>query len=225
MEKILIVDDEPAIIKLAQIYLQKEGYATHSTGNGIEALKMISTGSPDLMILDIMLPGKDGLEVCRQLRSEGNWIPILMLTARDDDIDKIVGLEMGADDYLTKPFNPKEMVARVKALLRRRKQNLNSSENKFLEAGDITINESGREVMVNGSKIDLRMQEFDLLLTLVNNQGVVLTRNQLLNMAWGYDFYGQSRTVDVHIAQLRKKMTGSRIRIETVSGIGYKLVI
>jgi len=224
MEKILIVDDEPAIIKLAQIYLNKEGYSLLATGNGIDALKVIASELPDLVILDIMLPGIDGLEVCRQLRSDKNWIPILMVTARDDDIDKIVGLEIGADDYLTKPFNPKEMVARVKALLRRRKQNQSSGEYKVIEIGDLIISESGREVQSNGSKIDLRMQEFDLLLVLVKNKGIALTRDQLLNMAWGYEFYGQSRTVDVHIAQLRKKLSESRIQIETVSGIGYKLV-
>jgi len=158
MEKILIVDDEPAIIKLAQIYLKKEGFSTLAAGNGIDALKVIASESPDLLILDIMLPGIDGLEVCRQLRSDKNWIPILMVTARDDDIDKIVGLEIGADDYLTKPFNPKEMVARVKALLRRRKQDLSFEENKNIEIGNLIINVSGREVRSNGSKIDLRMQ-------------------------------------------------------------------
>lgn len=225
MEKILIVDDEPAIIKLAQIYLNKEGYSTLSAGNGLDALKVIASELPDLLILDIMLPGIDGLEVCRQLRSDKNWIPILMVTAKEDDIDKIVGLEIGADDYLTKPFNPKEMVARVKALLRRRKQNLSSGEKKTIEVGDLIISESGREVRLNDIKLDLRLQEFDLLLVLVRNQGIALTRDQLLNMAWGYEFYGQSRTVDVHIAQLRKKLSESRIQIETISGIGYKLVI
>ncbi len=222
---ILIVDDEPAIIKLAQLYLEKEGYFTINTGDGSSALQMIKESCPDLVILDIMLPVIDGIEVCRRLRAEHPQLPIMMVTARDEDIDKILGLEMGADDYLTKPFNPREMVARVKALLRRSTYATLERNQTPLIVGNLTIDTPGREVFVNGISIELRAQEYDLLLVLIQNQGTVLSRDQLLDKAWGYEFIGQSRTVDMHIAQLRKKLVDSNILIETVSGIGYKLVM
>ncbi len=222
---ILVVDDEPNLIQLAQLYFEREGFQILSVRNGLEALDAVDQRKPALVVLDIMLPGLDGFEVCRRLRAAGNPVPILMLTARDEDFDKIVGLELGADDYLTKPFNPRELVARAKAILRRAEP-----ASPVLEAaapvrvGDLSISVPSREVTVSDQEIDLRTQEFELLLALARHPGMVLTREQLLQLAWGYDFYGQTRTVDVHIAQLRKKMAASQTEIVTVTGVGYKLV-
>ncbi len=168
-----------------------------------------------------MLPEIDGFDVCREIRVRSD-VPIIMLTARDDDIDKIVGLELGADDYLTKPFNPRELVARVKAILRR---SVSAARREGpVHIGDISVDEASREVVVAGEKVSLRTKEFDLLLTLAENRNVVLSREQLLNLVWGYDFYGQTRTVDVHVAHLRKRLADSQtVKIETVTGVGYKL--
>ncbi len=222
-ELILLVDDEPSIIELVRLYLEREGYRTLSTGDGLAALVSIETNKPALVVLDVMLPGLDGLEVCRRIRAKDNQVGIIMLTARDDDIDKIIGLELGADDYLTKPFNPRELVARVKAVLRRNGA-ASLAQSGSLQFSDLAIDPERREVRVAGRLIELRTQEFEVLLALVQNQGKVLSREQLLNLAWGYDFFGQTRTVDVHIAQIRRKLNGSQLRIETVTGIGYKLV-
>jgi DNA-binding response OmpR family regulator len=174
-----------------------------------------------------MLPEMDGFEVCRRLRMAGNGVPILIVTARDDDIDKILGLELGADDYLTKPFNPRELVARVRAILRRSElagPPAGEGPQRTLRLGDIEIDPARREVRCAGTLVDLRTQEFEVLLTLARHKGLVLTREQLLQMAWGYDFAGETRTVDVHIAQIRRKLALCTTRIETVTGIGYKLV-
>jgi DNA-binding response OmpR family regulator len=193
-------------------------------GDGLAALESVEGLRPALMILDIMLPNLDGLEICKKLRAQDNSIPILMLTARDDDIDKILGLELGADDYLTKPFNPRELVARVKAILRReehKSQPLASA----LHIGDLVIDPASHEVTVSGQLVEMRAQEFDLLYTLVEHKGLALTRRQLLEQAWGYDYFGQSRTVDVHIGHLRRKLSNSNVRIITVTGVGYKLVV
>jgi DNA-binding response OmpR family regulator len=176
------------------------------------------------MVLDVMLPTLDGLEVCRKLRAEKNPVFILMLTARDEDIDKILGLELGADDYLTKPFNPRELVARVKAILRRGEGKAPAGA-KPIHLGDMTIDPASREARLGARTLDLRTQEFDLLVTLAEHRGLVLSREQLLQLAWGFDFYGQTRTVDVHIAHLRKKLEGGSVQIETVTGIGYKLIV
>jgi DNA-binding response OmpR family regulator len=223
-ELILIVDDEPNIVELARLYLERESYRVESVGDGISALDAISSLRPALVILDIMLPEMDGLEVCRQLRARENPIAILMLTARDDDIDKILGLELGADDYLTKPFNPRELVARVKAILRRDERRARKTSAAY-HIGDVVIDPASREVTVKGNFINLRAQEFDLLLTLTEHKGLVLTREQLLELAWGYDYFGQSRTVDVHVGHLRRKLTNSTVQIETVTGVGYKLIV
>ncbi len=224
MQKILVVDDEQNIIDLTRMYLEQEGFRVEVAMDGTEALVKVKESPPALMVLDIMLPGVDGFEVCRQVRADSD-MPIIMLTARDEDIDKIVGLELGADDYLTKPFNPRELVARVKAILRRSDPKP-TRQSKPIQIGDIQIDPAGREVRIAGDEVDLRTKEFDLLLALVDNPGVVLTREQLLNMVWGYDFYGQTRTVDVHVAQLRKHLTTSQeARIETVTGVGYKFVV
>ncbi len=223
-EFILLVDDEPSIIQLARMYLEREGFRTGSVNDGEAALEAVSQQSPALVVLDVMLPKLDGFEVCRRLRASQSAVPILMLTARDEDIDKILGLELGADDYLTKPFNPRELVARVKAILRRGERK-DSNSAKSVHVGDLTIDPARREVRLDSQSLDLRTQEFDLLLTLAEHRGLVLSREQILQKAWGFDFYGQTRTVDVHVAHLRRKIEGSSVKIETVTGVGYKLIV
>ncbi|MCL4237594.1 MAG: response regulator transcription factor [Anaerolineae bacterium] len=219
---ILLVDDEPHIIELASLYLKQDGFRVISAGDGLAALERIAQDSPALMVLDLMLPRLDGWEVCKRVRAESD-LPILMLTARDDDIDKIVGLELGADDYLTKPFNPRELVARIKAILRRAEPRHPREGEAPLRAGNLAVDPARREVRVAGRLVDLRAKEFDLLLALLENRGLVLSREKLLDLVWGFDFYGQTRTVDVHIAHLRAKLAGSTAEIETVWGVGYKL--
>jgi DNA-binding response OmpR family regulator len=222
-ETILVVDDEANIIELVRMYLEQEGYRVVSTGDGATALEMIERQPPALLILDLMLPQLDGWEVCRQVRggTAAPDLPIIMLTARDDDVDKIVGLELGADDYVTKPFNPRELVARVKALLRRSGGIARATAT--VHVGDLSIDPQRHEVSLSGKSLDLRPKEFDLLRALAEHAEIVLSREQLLDQVWGYDFYGETRTVDVHIAHLRKKLNGSNVQIETVLGVGYKL--
>ena len=222
-ELILLVDDEPSIVQLARMYLERENFRVEAAGDGEAALEAVRRLSPQLVVLDVMLPKLDGLEVCRRLRAENNPVAIIILTARDEDIDKILGLELGADDYLTKPFNPRELVARIKAILRRAER-ADQPETVPIHLADLTIDAVRREARVANQNLDLRTQEFELLLILAGQPGRVFTREQLLQQAWGFDFYGQTRTVDVHIAHLRKKLAGSPIIIETVTGIGYKLV-
>lgn len=223
-ELILLVDDEANIVHLARMYLERDGYRVAAVGDGKAALQEVERLKPALMVLDLMLPELDGMEVCRRLRFQENSTPILMLTARDEDVDKILGLELGADDYMTKPFNPRELVARVKAILRRGAR-IDKPVKDSLHVGDLVIDPASREVTVSGQSIDLRAQEFDLLLTFAEHKGMVLTREQLLEQAWGYEYYGMSRTVDVHVGHLRRKLSDSRVRIETVTGVGYKLVV
>lgn len=222
-ELILVVDDEPNIIQLTRMYLERDGFKVEAAEDGLSALEKVERLHPALMVLDVMLPEIDGIEVCRRLRMDDNIIPILMLTARDEDIDKILGLELGADDYLTKPFNPRELVARVKAILRRGER-LQRADHATIRIGDLIIDPDRREVTINGNLIDLRHQEFNLLLVFSEHKGLVLSREQLLNLAWGYDFYGQTRTVDVHVGHLRKKLAESAVHIETITSDGYKLV-
>lgn len=223
-ELILLVDDEPNIIQLARMYLERDGYRVQAVGDGISALETVEREKPALMVLDLMLPQMDGMEVCRRLRAQGNSIPIMMLTARDEDIDKILGLELGADDYMVKPFNPRELLARVKAILRRGERTTPNSAAP-IHLADVVIDPARREVTVKGEQIDLRTQEFDLLLVFAEHKSLVLTREQLLEKAWGYEYYGLSRTVDVHVGHLRRKLADSAVRIDTVTGVGYKLVI
>jgi two-component system alkaline phosphatase synthesis response regulator PhoP len=203
---------------------QKEGFRVKSAADGATALEMIDRAPPALVVLDLMLPQVDGWEVCKRVRASQTHgdLPILMLTARDDDIDKIVGLELGADDYLTKPFNPRELVARVKAILRRAQPKTVTKGP--LRVGDLEVHPARREATVGEQKVALRAKEFDLLLTLAQHKNIVLSREQLLDLVWGFDFVGQTRTVDVHIAHLRDKLKDSQVEIETVWGIGYKLV-
>lgn len=222
-ELILVVDDEPNIVRLARMYLEQDGYQVIDVGDGEKALEKIQEIRPDLILLDLMLPKVDGMDVCRNLRLKRDYTPILMLTARGDDIDKILGLELGADDYMTKPFNPREMVARVRAILRRG-QILDKDNQNNIQIGDLSIDIIRHEVKINNVLVELRYQEFNLLKVLIENVGIVLTREKLLELAWGYDFYGETRTVDVHIAHLRKKLSQSSITIKTITGMGYKLV-
>ena len=222
-ELILLVDDEPNIIQLARMYLEREGFRVESASDGRSALRLVESQRPALVVLDLMLPELDGLEVCRQLRKRDLVVAILILSAKDEDVDRILGLEMGADDYLTKPFHPRELVARVKAILRRSQPAQNTSPESPLHQGDLVIDPAGREAVLQGEILDLRSQEFDLLYTLARHAGIVLTRQQLLDQAWGYDYAGQTRTVDVHVGRLRKKLDRSTVRIETVTGVGYKL--
>jgi len=221
MTTILVVDDEAAILELARLYLEREGFRVQTATRGDAVLALVRQHPPALVVLDVMLPGLDGFEVCRQIRRESD-VPIVMLTARGEDADKIVGLELGADDYLAKPFNPRELAARVKAILRRAQPG--RSRARVFELGRLRVDLERREATVAGRAVSLRTKEFDLLAALLQNQGIVLDRERLLEIVWGYDFYGESRTVDVHVKHLRDKLEGSGAVIETVRGIGYKLV-
>jgi DNA-binding response OmpR family regulator len=221
MPRILVVDDERNIVQLLRLYLTKEGYEVEAAGNGRDALEKAGARRPDLVVLDLMLPEIDGLEVCRRLRREGD-LPIIMLTARGDDVDKIVGLELGADDYLAKPFNPRELVARVKAVLRR--SEARQTPARVLRFADLEVDLDRREVQIAGEQIELRPKEFEVLAALASRPGVVLERERLLQLGWGYDYYGDTRTVDVHVTWLREKIGRGQARIQTVWGIGYKLV-
>ena len=220
---VLVVDDEKNIVQLARLYLNKEGYEVESAYDGLEALKMAKSVRPDLIILDLMMPEMDGLEVCRELRKTSN-VPIIMLTAKGDDIDRIVGLEIGADDYMTKPFNPRELVARVKAVLRRTAQDAPAQA--VLEAGGLHLDTASREVTLDGAAVTLRAKEFDLLTSFMRYAGIVLDRERLLQLVWGADYYGDTRTIDVHVAWLREKLAAAKnVKIQTVWGVGYKLVV
>ncbi len=218
---ILVVDDEGGIVQLARAYLERDGFAVESACDGEEALQKANALKPALIVLDLMLPKVDGWEVCRRVRAKSQ-VPIIMLTARSDDVDKIVGLELGADDYLTKPFNPHELVARVRAVLRRVQRPADSDEP--IRIGDLVMDPRSREVTIRGERVEMRTKEFDVLLVLAQHKGLVVTREQLLSQAWGYDFYGETRTVDVHVAHVRDKIRSSGVAIETVWGVGYKLV-
>lgn len=220
--KVLVVDDEANIRELAALYLEKEGFVVECAVDGEDALARFEASPPSLVVLDLMLPRVDGFEVCRRIRRVSD-VPILMLTARSEDVDKIVGLELGADDYLTKPFNPREMVARVKAILRRAEGRTRSAR-QVLQVANLTVDKARREVRIDGEEVQLRTKEFDLLVAFVENEGLALTRDQLLESVWGYDYPGETRTVDVHVQHLRQKLARAKVQIETLRGVGYKLV-
>jgi DNA-binding response OmpR family regulator len=221
---IVVVDDDESIRELASVYLRKEGFDVDCAHDGPSGLERIAGVRPSLVILDLMLPGMSGYDVCRTVRQDSN-VPILMLTARDEDVDKIVGLELGADDYVTKPFNPRELVARVKAILRRAEAHDDgAADASIIRAGDLAIDRQRREVRAGERELALRTKEFDLLAMLAEHAGIVLTREQLLDRVWGYNFYGETRTVDVHVQHVRAKLAGSGVGIQTVRGVGYKLV-
>jgi DNA-binding response OmpR family regulator len=220
-ESILIVEDESSIASFVALYLKNAGYAVRTVAKGADALDQVSSDPPSLTILDLMLPDIDGIEVCRRIRKTSD-VPILMLTARDEDVDKIIGLEVGADDYMTKPFNPRELVARVKSILRRSTPERRQAESAVIRHGDLTVDAGRREVRVGEEEIQLAPKEFDLLWELLDHRGLVLTRDQLLERVWGYTFAGDTRTVDVHVRQLRRKL-GDASPIVTVWGVGYKV--
>lgn len=225
MEKtVLVVDDEVHIQELIKFNLMKSGFKVLTADNGNDALKMAENDKPDLIFLDLMLPGKDGLEVCKEIRKNPftETIPIIMITAKGEELDKILGLELGADDYITKPFSVRELVARAKAILRR--AGFKQTDNSF-KFGDISIDFQKHEVCKNGEKVDLTLKEFELLEILMKNKGRVMTRDFLLDKIWGYEYIGETRTVDVHVRHLRQKIEENDknpMYIQTIRGIGYK---
>ncbi|ELJ9280231.1 response regulator transcription factor [Staphylococcus pseudintermedius] len=228
-QRVLVVDDEQSIVTLLKYNLEQSGYVVEVAQDGEEALQKEKETKPDLIVLDVMLPKKDGIEVCKTIRSDKNQVPILMLTAKDDEFDRVLGLELGADDYMTKPFSPREVVARVKAILRRsslvdhvRKE----EEDEDIVIGSIRIRPDFFEVYRNDELLELTPKEFELLLYLVERQGRVITREHMLNSVWNYEFAGDSRIVDVHISHLRDKLEENPKQpqfIKTVRGLGYKL--
>lgn len=220
-ERILIVEDEVNIATPVKTYLERAGFDVEHALNGTDALRMMEEQPPNLVVLDLNLPDVDGLEVCRRIRATSQ-VPIIMVTARDDDVDKIVGLEVGADDYMTKPFNVRELVARVKAILRRAPAAAAAPVGGILSHGPVSIDRGRHEVTVDGQDVQLAPKEFDLLWALLEERGHVLTRDQLLERVWGYTFAGDTRTVDVHVRQLRRKL-GDACPIVTVWGVGYKV--
>ena len=223
--RVLVVDDEDHILELARLYLAREGYQIETVSDGASALARFGQVKPDLVVLDIMLPNVDGLTICREIRKQSQ-VPIIMLTARDEVTDKVVGLELGADDYLTKPFHPQELVARAKALVRRAR--LEPDQPKLVRAGGLEVDLERHEVRCGASKVQLRPKEFDLLALLARHPGRVFQRSELLDLVWGYDFPGYTRTVDVHVQQLREKLTQGGVSdpsIQTVWGVGYKLEV
>ena len=220
-QTVLVVEDESSIASFVALYLKNAGCSVRTAAPGGEALSQFQASTPALIVLDLMLPDIDGIEVCRRIRKSSD-VPILMLTARDEDVDKIIGLEVGADDYLTKPFNPRELVARVKSILRRSVPERRELQTRQITHGKLEIDAGRREVQVGGEEIQLAPKEFDLLWELLDHRGLVLTRDQLLERVWGYTFAGDTRTVDVHVRQLRRKL-GEASPIVTVWGVGYKV--
>jgi len=223
-EKILVVDDEEHIQELIKFNLEKSGYKVICADNGIDAIKIAKEQLPQIMLLDLMLPGMDGLDVCKEIRKDINLsnMPIIMITAKSEEIDKIIGLELGADDYITKPFSVRELVARIKAILRR--SNLTTLEKTF-NVGNLVIDFGKHEVTKGENKIDLTLKEFELLQILIKNKGRVVTRDFLLDKIWGYEYVGETRTVDVHIRHLRQKIEDddkNPVYIQTIRGIGYR---
>ena len=223
--KILVVDDDPNIRQLVSLYLEKEGFEVSAAERGDEAVKAFRASPPNLMLLDVMLPGMDGWQVCREVRKISN-IPIIMLTAKDETFDKVLGLELGADDYIVKPFDMKELVARIKAVTRRF-QAAEAPEKELVFPG-LTINISQYTVTYMGKALEMPPREIELLYFLASHPGMVFTREQLLEQVWGYDYFGDSRTVDVHVKRLREKLTGGEAlgwQIKTVWGVGYKFEV
>jgi DNA-binding response OmpR family regulator len=219
---VLVADDDDHIVELVSMYLQRSGYRVEAAHDGSQALSKARDLKPDLLVLDIMMPGEDGLQVCRSLARRGG-VPIIFLTARSSDIDKIAGLRLGADDYVTKPFNPNELVARVDAVMRRAGNRQAAANRETIHVGGLAIDTASRTADRRGQRLTLTPKEFDLLATMAGFAGVVLHRDQVLDLVWGTSFYA-ARTVDVHVARLREKLKGSGVRIETVWGTGYRLV-
>lgn len=225
--KVLVIDDEENVCELITLYFEKAGYDVVSCSDGAEGIEMVRSQKPDILILDLMLPGIDGLDVCKEVRKFSN-VPLIMLTARVDEVDRVLGLEIGADDYVTKPFSPRELLARVKAVLRRAAYVPSPDEAQVLNLPGLAVSRISREVLVGETRVDLTPKEFDLLWYLATNRNRVFTREQLLEQVWAYqEFYGDERTVDQHIKRLRRKIesTGSPCRITTIWGVGYKFEI
>lgn len=221
-QRILIVDDETSIQELIKFNLEQAGFETEVANDGIEAIEKFESYKPDLIVLDLMLPGKDGYDVCKEIRRNSN-VPIIMLTAKETELERVLGLELGADDYITKPFSPLELVARIKAVLRRASTQDDPEENEY-QVGNISLQVDTREVRVDGNLVELTRKEFDLLHIFMKNVNKVLTREVLLQKVWGYEYEGETRTVDVHIRHLRRKLgPEGETRIETIHGVGYKL--
>lgn len=223
MHKILIIEDESNIRELISYNLINNNYKVLEAEDGLLGLEMSIKEKPDLILLDLMLPGMNGLDICKELRDRGSKIPIIILTAKNEDIDKVMGLEFGADDYMTKPFSVHELMARIKAVLRRAELR---NDVKYITKGALTINIERHEVLVDGKTIELSLKEFDLLKTLAEHKGMVMTRDQLLDKIWGIDYDGENRTVDVHIRYLRKKLGDEESEskyIQTIRGMGYKM--
>jgi DNA-binding response OmpR family regulator len=221
LRTIVVVEDDRNIADLVELYLRQEGFRVVQAEDGPKAIEAVRNQRPQLVVLDVGLPGDmDGLDVCRRLRKDGNNVPILMLTARDGEIDRVLGLELGADDYVTKPFAPRELVARVRAILRRTEGPKEPPD--VLQAGGVEVDVGRREARVDGTVVPLATREFDLLRYLAENAGLALSRQQILDAVWGYGWYGDERTVDVHIRQLRKKL-GDALPLATVWGVGYRL--
>ena len=225
MKKVLIIEDEPNIRELVLYNLGANGYEGIGADDGIMGITLIHTEKPDLILLDIMLPGKNGYDICRELRNEGNKTPIIMLTAKNDEIDKVLGLEFGADDYISKPFGIRELIARINAVLRRYDDNdVNSTT---ITINDLIISTDKHEVSINGNTVELTLKEFDLISFLAKNRGIAFTRDQLLDKVWGIDYAGETRTVDVHIRYIRRKLgldENEDKYILTIRGKGYKML-
>lgn len=229
MGSILIVDDEPKMRDLVKMYLERDGYKVTEAGDGEQALKLLNSSFFDLVVLDIMMPKIDGLSVCKEIRKHLD-IPIIMLTAKGEEIDRVIGFELGADDYVVKPFSPRELVARVKAMMRRVGSRTNANDKAVLKFSGLTINTEAREADVDGNKLSMTPKEFELLTFLAKNPGKVYTREQLLEFVWGYDFYGDLRTVDTHVKKIREKLSRygdgqAASYISTVWGVGYKFEV
>ena len=224
-EKVLIVDDEEHIVELLQFNLVNAGYKVITANNGLDALNKLKENKPDLLLLDLMLPGMDGLDVCKEIKrdKETSKTSIIMLTAKSEELDKILGLELGADDYITKPFSIRELLARVKAVLRR--SNSDEISEEIYELGRLKVDFERHEVLINNEKVELTLKEFELLEILIKNKGKILRRETLLDKVWGYEYIGETRTVDVHIRYLRKKIEDDDKNpkfIETIRGVGYR---
>ena len=223
LDKVLIVDDDKNICDLLRLYLEKEGYSVILSHDGEEAVVKFNALKPDIVLLDVMLPGLDGWQVCREIRKKSN-IPILMITAKSDTFDKVLGLELGADDYIVKPFDSKEVIARIKAVVRRTGQSLAEMEVREVRYDKLSVNMTRYELKVDGKVVDAPPKELELLFYLASNPNRVYTRDQLLDEVWGFEYYGDSRTIDVHIKRLREKLEGvsDKWELKTVWGVGYK---
>ena len=226
MTKVLVVDDDINIVKLIKLYLEKEDYTVYTAHNGVEALEVWKKENPSIIILDIMMPEMDGNSVCREIRKTSDT-PIIMLTAKGETFDKVLSLELGADDYLVKPFEPKELIARIKAILRRSDSKSSSDDNKIVTFDKLEVNLVNYELKLDGRILEIPPKELELLYFLVSNPNRVFTREQLLEEVWGFDYFGDSRTVDVHVIRLREKLEGveANWQLKTVWGVGYKFEV